>query len=141
MTATRVATPPVNTTVGDRDLCAWQPVRGVTWVQTRNPRHTRRLKQRKDGRLVAVGVDGGYLRTFEFLQPLSWAVRLMNRYTRNDMATNAGLDSPDCPQNDEEQRPIGGQRILSPTRPAANGVSKPPISDRRSLLLPPRGWR
>jgi len=26
---------PLNTAVGDRDLCAWQPVKGVVWIQTR----------------------------------------------------------------------------------------------------------
>lgn len=82
---------PINTAIGDRDLCAWQPVLGVCWVQTRNPKHARRLAQRQDGRLVAIGVAGGYLKTFEFEKPLSWAIRLMARYTANEEATNAAL--------------------------------------------------
>jgi len=82
---------PLNTTVGDRDLCAWQPVRGVIWVQTRNPNHARRLAKRSDGRLVAYGVTGGYLKTFEFRRSLAWAVRLMNRYISAEVTANAAL--------------------------------------------------
>lgn len=70
----------LNTTFGDSELCAWQPGRGITWVQTRNPRHARRLAQRRDRQLTAVGVSGGYLRTFEFQRPIRWAIRLMRRY-------------------------------------------------------------
>lgn len=81
----------VNTVIGDHDLCAWQPVRGVCWVQTRNPRHARRLAQRQDGRRVMVGVSGGYLRTFEFKHPITWAARLIGRYTSGGEATNGAL--------------------------------------------------
>ena len=42
----------LNTPVGDRELCAWQPVKGVCWVQTRNPKHAKRMAQRQDGLLV-----------------------------------------------------------------------------------------
>jgi hypothetical protein len=75
-------------TIGNDDLCAWQVARGVTWVQTRNPKHANRLARRQDSRLVAHGVAGGYLRTFEFIQPLSWARRLIDRYTSNVPVTN-----------------------------------------------------
>ncbi len=81
----------LNTVVGDHDLCAWQPVRGVVWVQTRNPNHARRLAKRSDGRLVAVGVAGGYLKTFEFLHSLTWAVRLLKRYVAAETTANAAL--------------------------------------------------
>ena len=82
---------PPNTTVGDRDLCAWQPVQGVVWVQTRDPQHAKRLKKRSDGRVVVVGVAGGFMRTFEFARPLSWAVRLIERYTSNEKTANEVL--------------------------------------------------
>ncbi len=55
---------PLNTAVGDRDLCTWQPVRGIVWIQTRNPKHARRLAKRLDSRLVATGVTGGFLEDF-----------------------------------------------------------------------------
>jgi len=89
---------PLNTAIGDRDLCAWQPVRGVVWVQTRNPHHARRMAKRSDGRLVAYGVAGGYLKTFELLRSLPWAVRLMNRYTAAEMTANAALGRAICPR-------------------------------------------
>ena len=82
---------PLNTAVGDRDLCAWQPVKGVVWIQTRNPNHARRMSQRKDGRLVVRGVAGGYLMTYEFVKPLSWAIELMNRYTASETPSNDAL--------------------------------------------------
>jgi hypothetical protein len=88
----------LNTAAGGRDLCAWQPVRGVVWVQTWNPNHARRLAKRRDGRLVAYGVAGGYLKTFEFRQSLAWAVRLMNRYTAAEATANEALGRAICPE-------------------------------------------
>ena len=82
---------PANAAVGDRDLCVWQPVRGVVWVQTRNPQHARRLFQRQDGKLVAWGVAGGYLKTFEFARSITWAINLMARYAAAEKATNGAL--------------------------------------------------
>ena len=85
---------PLNTAIGDRDLCAWQLVPGITWVQTRHPKHASRLARRRDGRLVARGVAGGYLRTFEFKKPLTWAMRLMTRYTAGETSANEALIRP-----------------------------------------------
>lgn len=78
----------LNTAVGTRDLCAWQPVPGIVWIQTLDAGFARALSQRKDGRLVAYGVAGGLLRTYEFAQPLSWALALMARYTAGETPTN-----------------------------------------------------
>ena len=82
---------PLNTAVGDRDLCAWQPVLGVVWIQTRNPAFARRLERRGDGRLVAYGVAGGFLRTYEFARPITWAMQLMRLYTGYEMVTNEAM--------------------------------------------------
>jgi len=84
-------------TIGGHVLCAWQPVRGVVWVQTRDPWHARRLGQREDGRLVVRGVGGGYLKTFEFRRSLAWAARLMKRYLADETTTNEGLGRAACP--------------------------------------------
>jgi hypothetical protein len=102
---------PLNTTIGDHDLCAWQPVRGFTWVQTRNPQHARRLAQRSDGRKVLVGIAGGYLRTYEFRHSLGWAVRLLHRYTANVTRTGAALNLAICPERNRKTNPVGGQPI------------------------------
>jgi hypothetical protein len=88
---------PLNSAVGDRALCAWQPGRGLVWVQTRDPKHARRLAQRSDGKLVAYAVAGGYLKTFEFQRSLAWSMRLIKRYTANQTATNAALNPAICP--------------------------------------------
>ena len=87
----------LNEAVGGHELCAWQPARGVVWVQTRNPLHGRRLAKRGDGRLVVRGVAGGYLKTYEFQQSLAWAVRLMNRYTAAEVTANGALNRAVCP--------------------------------------------
>ncbi len=84
-------------TIGNRELCAWQTAPGVCWVQTRSPQFARKLSQRSDSRLVARGVAGGYLRTFEFPHGLAWARRLVARYTKNGTATNARKSAPVCP--------------------------------------------
>jgi hypothetical protein len=102
---------PPNTTIGDHDLCAWQPVRGVTWVQTRNPKHANRLARRSDSRQVMVGVAGGYLRTFEFRHSLGWAVRLMNRYTANVTRTGAASNLAICPERSRKSNRVGGPPI------------------------------
>lgn len=78
----------LNSTIGDHDLCAWQPVPGVTWVQTRLPEHAKRMAKRRDAKQVAFGVAGGYLRIFEFRHPLAWAFKLIERYTLSKKSAN-----------------------------------------------------
>src|SRR5262249_24084879 len=97
----------LNEAIGNQELCAWQPERGVVWVQTRNPRHARRLGQRRDGRLVAHGVVGGYLRTYEFGRSVGWAARLMKRYLSTVTATNGASGRAICPEGSR----IGGFTI------------------------------
>jgi len=87
----------LNEAIGGHELCAWQPARGVVWVQTRSPKHARRMAQREDGRLVVRGVAGGYLKTFEFRGSLTWAARLMKRYLTDKTATNEALGRAICP--------------------------------------------
>ncbi len=100
----------LNTAIGGHELGAWQSERGMVWVQTREPRHGRRLGQRNDGRLVARGVAGGYLKTFEFRRPLAWAVRLMKRYMADGKATNDGLNRAVCPRGSRVAGLAMGQR-------------------------------
>ena len=100
----------LNTAVGDGDLCAWQPVPGVVRVQTRDPKHAKRLAKRKDGRSVVVGVAGGFLRTFEFRHSLPWALGLMDRYTAAETPTNDALGSASCPRTNPNQESACGQQ-------------------------------
>jgi hypothetical protein len=79
----------LNTTIGNRDLSAWKPVPGIVWVQSRSAEYTARLAKRRDGQVVATGVAGGYLRTFEFHRSLAWAAELISRYTSNETSANA----------------------------------------------------
>jgi hypothetical protein len=100
---------------GDGDLCAWQPVRGVTWVQTRRPSHARRLAKRRDGRLVVRGVAGGDLKTIRVARPPAWAVRLMKRYMAAETTANAALNRAICPPAKRAPRLDRRQRT-NPTR-------------------------
>jgi len=86
------------TIIGDRWLSAWLAAPGVTWIQTRSPFYARKLAQRSDSRLVARGVAGGYLRTFEFQRGLAWAVRLIGRYSKNGTPTNKLFPAPAWPR-------------------------------------------
>jgi hypothetical protein len=114
----------LNTKVGDRELCAWQPVHGVTWVQTREPRHARRLARRSDGRVVAHSVAGGYLRTFEFPHTLAWALRLIARYTADVMTANEGLNGEFRPPANRGRAPAMG--TADREVPAVSEAFRPP---------------
>jgi hypothetical protein len=58
----------------------WPVESGVWWIQTREPRLARKLSRRTDTRLVAIGVDGGFLRVFELRRTPSFVRRLIIRY-------------------------------------------------------------
>jgi hypothetical protein len=119
----------LNEVIGPRELSAWQPVPGVTWVQARSPQFARKLSQRADSRLVVRGVAGGYLRTFEFQRGPAWARRLIERYTRNETPTNARKIAPACPpRRRNAQGAYAGGFIESPairkrTPPALHFIS------------------
>jgi len=84
-------------TVGDALLCAWLVAPQAVWIQTRLPHYARKLSQRRDSRLVARGVAGGYLRTYEIKRGLAWAKRFIARHTQNETPTNARKYAPVLP--------------------------------------------
>lgn len=88
--------------IGNKALSAWLVGVNAVWVQTRSSFFNRKLSQRADARLVAHGIAGGYLRIYEFEQGLAWAGRLIARYTRNGMPTNARKNAPSCPLKQSE---------------------------------------
>ena len=83
--------------IGTAEISAWQTAPGVTWIQTRSPEYARKLARRSDARLVAVGVNGGFLRTFVFRHSLKWARTLLARYTAGVTVTNARKTAPESP--------------------------------------------
>ena len=106
----------LNEAIGGHELCAWQPARGVVWVQTLNPKHARRMAKRGDGRLVARGVAGGYLKTFEFQGALAWAAGVMKRYLTGETTPNEGLGRAICPRTSRGIRAGRGKRTGVPAR-------------------------
>lgn len=109
----------VNTTIGDSRLCAWLVAKGVVWVQSRDPEFTKQLHRRKDGRLVARGVAGGYLRTYEFPHGLSWAAALIDRYTGSGRCANWRLTLPKGDSRRFDSKKVSGHHPENPARPAA----------------------
>ena len=87
-----------DTTIGGPELCGWKVAPGVTWIQTRSADFARKLSRRSDGRLVACGVAGGYLRTYEFPHGLAWARRLIARYQSAGKVTNERFLTPTLAQ-------------------------------------------
>jgi hypothetical protein len=93
--------------IGTRDLCAWQTVPGFVWVQSRSPKFAAKLARRADSICVARGVAGCYLRTFCFRHSLTWARKLIARYTASETRANARETAPESPAAGEraEVRP------------------------------------
>ena len=73
----------IGDTLGNPVISAWQVAPGICWIQTSSPYFALRLKKRSDSRLVATGVSGGYLRTYEVPRPLRWARRFMADHQTN----------------------------------------------------------
>lgn len=84
--------------IGDRLLSAWLVAPSSVWIQTRLPRHARRLAQRSDTRLVARNHAGEFLRTFEANRPIGWAAALIARYQAKQKATNEAFLPPEAPR-------------------------------------------
>lgn len=87
--------------IGTRELSAWQTAPGFVWIQTRRPDYARKLARRQDARLVAVGVAGGFLRTFCFRHSLTWARKLLARYTASETVTSEAKTAPASPVANE----------------------------------------
>jgi hypothetical protein len=66
-------------TYGPPELCAWQVAPGVFWIQTAEPRFSRKLEKREDARRVAVGVNH-FRRTFEIRGTWRKIRRIIDRY-------------------------------------------------------------
>lgn len=85
----------LNEAIGDWSLSAWQPVRGVVWVQTPVAAYAGKLSSRSDSRLVSQGVHGGYMRVFEFEgKSMAWAARLVERYSGRNILGGTGANGP-----------------------------------------------
>src|SRR5437773_437640 len=113
-----------NETIGGPELCAWQPVANVVWVQTRDPKHAAKLCKRADSREVARSPFKDHLRTFEFIgKELAWAKRLIGRCTGDLTAPNEPLHATHgLRQTLEDSKPCQGplespEGVCPPFRP------------------------
>ena len=83
----------VNETYGPPELCGWQVAPGVFWIQTTEPRFSRKLEKRADARRVAVTGINHYRRTFELEGTWRKIRRMIDRY----LVSVGDQFSPDFP--------------------------------------------
>jgi hypothetical protein len=67
-------------TYGPPELCAWQVVPGVFWIQTTEPQFSRKLEKREDVRRVEISGVNHFRRTFELRGSWRKIRRLIDRY-------------------------------------------------------------
>ena len=70
----------VNATYGPPELCAWQVKPGVFWIQTTEPKFSRKLEKRKDVRPVEIYGVNHFRRTFEIRGTWRKLRRIIDRY-------------------------------------------------------------
>ena len=81
-------------TYGPFELCVWKVAPGTFRFQTREPRYSRKLDQRRDTRRVAVTGVNHYRRTYEM--PGNWrkVKGIVNRYLMRTGDTFSGTLKP-----------------------------------------------
>ena len=67
-------------TYGPPQLCAWQVVPGVFWIQTTEPQFSRKLEKREDARRVEINGVNHFRRTFEVRGTWRKVRRIIDRY-------------------------------------------------------------
>ena len=75
---------------GPPELCVWKVAPGTFWLQTTDPRYSRKLDQRQDTRRVAVTGVNHYRRTYEMRGNWRKVKGIVRRYV---MATNDRFSS------------------------------------------------
>jgi hypothetical protein len=80
-------------TYGPSELCVWKVASGTFWVQTTDPRYSRKLDQRQDTRRIEITGVNHYRRTYEM--PGNWrkVKGIVNRYIMptGDTFSGAGI--------------------------------------------------
>src|SRR5215831_18847566 len=67
-------------TYGPLQLCAWQVVPGVFWIQTTEPQLSRKLEKREDARRVEISGVNHFRRTFELRGTWRKVRRIIDHY-------------------------------------------------------------
>ncbi|MGH7983240.1 MAG: hypothetical protein ACREFF_08865 [Candidatus Udaeobacter sp.] len=67
-------------TYGPPELCAWQVAPGVFWIQTTEPRFSRKLEKRQDARPVEMSGVNHYRRTYEIRGRRRKIERIIDRF-------------------------------------------------------------
>jgi hypothetical protein len=70
----------VNLTYGPPALCAWQVAPGLFWIQTTEPRFSRKLEKRGDVRRVEISGVNHYRRTYEIRGRRRKIQRIIDRF-------------------------------------------------------------
>jgi hypothetical protein len=80
LTSSRKKTRSSADTYGPPQLCAWQVVPGVFWIQTTEPQFSRKLEKRQDARRVEISGVNHFRRTFELRGTWRKVRRIIDRY-------------------------------------------------------------
>ena len=80
LTSSRKKTRSSAGTYGPPQLCAWQVVPGVFWIQTTEPQFSRKLEKRQDARRVEISGVNHFRRTFELRGTWRKVRRIIDRY-------------------------------------------------------------
>jgi hypothetical protein len=80
LTSSRKKTHSSADTYGPPQLCAWQVVPGVFWIQTTEPQFSRKLEKRQDARRVELSGVNHFRRTFELRGTWRKVRRIIDRY-------------------------------------------------------------
>jgi hypothetical protein len=101
----------VSATYGAPELCAWQVVPGVFWIQTTEPRFSRRLEKRGDARRVEISGVNHFRRTFEVRGTWRKVRRIVDRYlvSASDQFS-LGLRAQGASKDDGSINIAGGQK-------------------------------
>jgi hypothetical protein len=80
-------------TYGPPHLCVWKVAPGTFWLQTTDPRYSRKLDQRQDTRRVAVTGFNRYRRTYEMRGNWRKVKSIVTRYLMATSDTFSGRKS------------------------------------------------
>jgi hypothetical protein len=77
-------------TYGPPELCVWKVAPSTFWLQTTDPRYSRKLDQRQDARRVAITGINHYRRTYEMRGTWRKVKGIVNRYLMRTSSTFSG---------------------------------------------------
>jgi hypothetical protein len=89
---------------GPPELCAWQVAPGVFWIQTTEPRFSRKLEKREDTRRIGMTGVNHFRRTFEVHGTWRKIRRIIDRYVSDEVTASDQFSGDFRPQVASKRR-------------------------------------